>query len=102
MTRLHDIQRGLLDIATAATGEAREYLEAYVATMATNVLAAVESAELGISSPQELLLEVEAQARAVAETLTELGDRAARQALLTSILGATRVALALVSPGNPF
>lgn len=98
MRQLEDIQRGLIQVAEAAGAEAREYLEQFAGTMANNVLAAVEAAELDISSPADLLAEVEAQARAVAETVVELSDRAVRQAVIQAVLGATRVALALVRP----
>lgn len=87
---------GILEIGREVGGLSEDYLREFAAASAWHVLAALER-DPSIGGAQAVWEELEAQTRLVAETIQELGEQAARKALVRTVIAATRLAVSVAS-----
>lgn len=85
---------GIIEIGREVGGISEEYLREFAAASAWHVLAALER-DHAIGGAKAAWDELEAQALLVAETIQELGEQAARRALVRTVITATRFAVSV-------
>lgn len=87
---------GILEIGRELEGVSEEYLREFAAASAWHVLAALER-DPSLGGAAVVWDELAAQVRLVAETIQELGEQAARKALIRTVIAATRLAASVAA-----